>query len=155
MLIRGAKTLPEACQTLASLGSKASQLLLKDMLPTFHSFDAKLEAQIREKELVINKRRAQPGDTRLPTDWRAKPLFPVRKKQKLSPEAATAGEAHLVQHFQSSNSLLRAIRRTQHRAALPQTVAAMKRLPAPGRPHKLVSISCSMMSHQAMVFLVP
>ena len=57
-------------------------------------------------------------------------LFRGRKKQKTSPATATAGEAHLVQYFQFSNSLVQAIRHTPSRAALPQRAAAMKRLPA-------------------------
>ena len=128
------------------ISSNVSEPLLEKMVPAVLSWDAKLKAQIREKQLVINKRRAQPGDTRLPTDRRAKPLFPGRKKQKLSPAAATAGEAHLVQYLHSGNSLVQAIRRTQIRAALLRRAAALKRLPAPGRPHKLVSMLCSMTS---------
>ena len=149
MPIRAAKSLPEDCQTLgipwqqdtrATAGRDNAELL---------SWDAELKARIREEELVINKRRAQPRDTRPSTDRRAEPLFPGRKKQQSSPATATAGEAHLVQHFPSSNSLVQAIRRTQNKALLQRATAA-KPLPAPG---KLVSTLCSMGSHQAIVFL--
>ena len=46
------------------------------MLPALLRWEAKRKAQIREKELVINKRQAKP--TRLPTNRGVKPLFPGR-----------------------------------------------------------------------------